>query len=146
VHSRIEPTPEPVSGLARTAAREHHRDVNRRYTWQVAVVALLAVSGTVAPVWWIQRPSDVEAAVRTALEDGRIPIFDVYGDARPTGTVHCAVDRPSAFQGEDLNVCEIQLDRGQEYVYAALVGGRLRTHWTDPSLIPWSVGSDPAVG
>jgi hypothetical protein len=100
-------------------------------------VALLIVGW----IWLVHRPSEVEKAVLSAAEAGALPIAEGH---EYNGEVECQVEEEEAFHGQDLYLCKLgvkglDFDLGGRYIYAAIVGGKLHTHQTDPAEIPGKV-------
>ena len=109
------------------------------------LVAITALSVIFGWIWLVHRPSEVEKAVLSAAEAGAFPpagAFLVPGSEPYDGQIECRVEEEGAFQGQDLFLCKLGvkgLDSGGEFMYAAVVGGKLHTHQTDPAEIPAEV-------
>jgi hypothetical protein len=104
------------------------------------LVAITALSVTFAWIWLVHRPTEVEEAVLSAAEAGAFPIEGGY---TYNGEVDCRVEDVEAFRGKDLYLCKLGFKGldvpGGQYIYAAMVGGTLHTHQTDPAEIPGRV-------
>ncbi len=104
------------------------------------LVAIAALSVIFGWQWIVHRPSEVEKAVLAAAEAGAFPIAGGY---TYDGEVDCRVEDVEAFRGQDLYVCKLGFKGldvpGGQYVFAAMVGGKLHTHQTDPAEIPAKV-------
>jgi hypothetical protein len=119
---------------------------NRVYRGLVrkALLLLLAIAialFVVGWIWLVHRPSEVERAVRSAAEAGAFPIGGGY---MYNGEVECRVEEVGAVHGQDLYLCKLGLEGldevpGGQYIYAAIVDGRLYTHRSNPILIPEQV-------
>lgn len=100
----------------------------------------MALSVIIVWIRLVHRPSEVEEAVLSAAEAGAFPIAGSY---TYSGEVDCRVEEVEAFQGQDLYLCKLGFmglhDPGGQYIYAAVVGGKLHTHQTDPAEIPGRV-------
>lgn len=113
------------------------------------LVAITVLSVIVGWIWLAHRPSEVEKAVLSTAEAGAFPpagAFLVPGSDPYDGQIECRVEEVEAFQGQDLYLCKLGvkgLDGGGEYIYAAMVGGELHTHQTDPAEIP-ATAVDPS--
>ena len=104
------------------------------------LVAIAALSVIFGWKWIVHRPSEVEKAVLAAAEAGAFPIAGGY---TYDGEVDCRVEDVEAFRGQDLYVCKLGFKGldvpGGQYIFAAMVGGKLHTHQTDPAEIPAKV-------
>ena len=73
----------------------------------------------------------------SAAEAGAFPIA---GDYTYKGEVECRVEEVEGFHGQDLYLCKLGFKGldvpGGQYIYAAVVGGKLHTHQSDPAEIP----------
>jgi hypothetical protein len=108
---------------------------------KAVLVLSIALLVALAWIWLVNRPSEVEKAVLSAAEAGAFPIAE--GDTYD-GEIECRVEEVNGFQGQDLYLCKLGLkgldfDLGGQYLYAAVVGGELHTHQTDPAEIPMRV-------
>ncbi len=101
------------------------------------LVLALALVVAVGWFWLAHRPSEVEKAVLSAAEAGAFPIA---GGHTYNGEVECRIEEVVGFHGQDLYLCKLGFKGldvpGGQYIYAAMVGGKLHTHQTDPAEIP----------
>ena len=108
------------------------------------LIAITVLSIIVGWIWLVHRPSEVEKAVQAAAEAGAFPPAVGY---MYSGDVDCRVEEVEAFLGHDLYLCKLGFKGldvpGGQYIYAAIVDGKLHTHQTDPAEIPGRV-FDPA--
>jgi|SRR5215211_7969450 len=96
-------------------------------------------------IWLVHRPSEVESAALSAAEAGALPNAERN---EYSGEVECRVEEEGAFRGQDIYLCKLgvkglDFDLGGRYIYAAMVGGTLHTHQTDPAEIPGRVFDPP---
>ena len=106
------------------------------------LIAITVLSVIAGGIWLVHRPSEVEKAVLSAAEADAFPpphAFLVPGSNPYDGQIECRVEEVEAVQGRDLYLCKLGvkgLNGGGEYIYAAMVGGKLHTYQTDPAEIP----------
>ena len=109
------------------------------------LIAITVLSVIAGGIWLVHRPSEVEKAVLSAAEADAFPpphAFLVPGSNPYDGQIECRVEEVEAVQGRDLYLCKLGvkgLNGGGEYIYAAMVGGKLHTYQTDPAEIPAKV-------
>jgi len=115
------------------------RVVSRRSGLVAFAVSLALLAALGGLIWWIHRPTSIEAAVWDAAQEGAFPFTGPAAALSYTGAVDCQIYDQAAFQGHDLYICKLGLEgveNGGQYVFAALVDGELHTHDSDPVLIP----------
>jgi hypothetical protein len=106
----------------------------------LSLVLAIVLALAVVRVWLANKPSEVEREFLSAAREGA---FSLPTSSSYDGQVDCRVSEPDAFRGQDIFLCKLGVEGPDgvagQYLYVALVDGRLHTHETDPITIPGRV-------